>query len=240
MLGAEHVKALAAPVPSDPQYGGRPVYSSVLVVRKAGGVRSAEGLRGGTIAYNDVSSLSGYHVVRHWLATQPNAGALFSAWLCSGSHERSLEMVATGRATCAAVDSIVVERLRETRPELLHAVRVLSDVRLATSPSQPVVVRRSLAERAQEDIAEALQAVAATDFRFVARLVRVTDDHYRPTRDLLALANSLPRMPLVSPHAAAAAGNDSTIPNSPGRMDWTTRLAGALGPTAMDESSGWL
>jgi phosphonate transport system substrate-binding protein len=63
-----NVDLLAAPVMSDPRYGGKPVYYSDVVVRADSSFRSFEDLRGVRWAYNEPGSHSGYNVTRYYLA----------------------------------------------------------------------------------------------------------------------------------------------------------------------------
>jgi len=196
VLGKAHVDLLAAPVLADPQYSKRPVYSSTLIVAATSVVTGPEGLRGGVAAYNDEASLSGFHVLRHWLARHAEEpAAFFESWVRAGSHRRALEMVAEGLATCAACDNLVLQRIRATEPELAARVRALDGVQLAMSPIQPVVARRSLEPEARAALAEALCRLGAgvpgdapTGLRFVERFVRVLDEHYDGTREILRVA----------------------------------------------------
>src|SRR5690348_1488362 len=56
------VEAVAAPVLADPRFGGRPLYSSDVVVGADSAYRSLDDLRGARWAYNEPSSWSGYWV----------------------------------------------------------------------------------------------------------------------------------------------------------------------------------
>ena len=139
------VELLVAPVYADPRNGGRPVYfSEVMVRRDAGFTRFEDFARSGTWAFNDDGSLSGYHCMRRRLAAlglEPDAR---TRAVHSGSHLRSLELVAAGEVDGAAIDSHVLALRQATAPESVATLRVLAT--LGPHPVQPVVVRASLAQ----------------------------------------------------------------------------------------------
>jgi ABC-type phosphate/phosphonate transport system substrate-binding protein len=95
------------PLPSDPRAEGRPVYFGDVIVRS--GIHSLDELRGGVWAYNDRNSRSG------WFSMIERLGeTFFSRMVHSGSHLRSIEMVRSGAADAAAIDSNV---LRAQKPD---------------------------------------------------------------------------------------------------------------------------
>ena len=143
--------------------GAAPVYYSDLVVRRGW----TRGLRGSRLAYNDVTSLSGYECVRMWLLRGRRAAAgpvapFFAAAVPTGGHHRSLLAVLDGRADCAAIDRCVLAKLlrggggggadgglaRRVRDEL-DAVRAVT---LGPNPSQPVCVSTSMCPRLRESL----------------------------------------------------------------------------------------
>src|SRR5207248_2450078 len=69
------------------------------------GVQTLEDLRGSVWAYNDRNSRSG------WFAMLDRTGAeFFSGYIHSGSHLRSIEIVRSGAADAASIDSSVLFR----------------------------------------------------------------------------------------------------------------------------------
>jgi phosphonate transport system substrate-binding protein len=95
------VELLPLPVPSDARAEGRPVYFGDVIVRP--GIHTLEELRGGVWAYNDRNSRSG------WFSMIERLGdSFFSRTVHSGSHLQSIEMVRSGAADAAAIDSNVL------------------------------------------------------------------------------------------------------------------------------------
>jgi len=138
------IVVLPSPVPNDPRANGRAVYFADIVVRASSNVTSFEELRGRTWAYNDANSKSG------WFSMIERAGGaeFFAACVQSGSHLRSLEMVARGEADAAAIDSNV---LRLNRRDDLRVIESWGPF-----PIQPVVVRAALDDATKHGIAAAL------------------------------------------------------------------------------------
>jgi phosphonate transport system substrate-binding protein len=170
-LGGE-VSVLPSLVPNDPRANGRAVYFADVVVRATSSFAKFDDLRGTTWAYNDPNSKSG------WFSMLERAGSAdyFGRCVQSGSHLRSLEMVASGEADAAAIDSNVLR---------LHA---RDDLRVVDSwgpfPIQPVVVRSGLDAETKKRVAQALltmhemHAASLNDFGF-SRFVESDPDVYR-------------------------------------------------------------
>ncbi len=145
----------AAPVFDDPRGAGRPVYFVDVVVATAHRASSLCDLAGGTWAYNDPASLSGWHSLRARLAELGHGRPenFFRRVLLSGSHLRSLELVASGRADASAIDSNALAVKLERDPALAARLRVLES--WGPLPIQPLLaselhrdarVRRGLGE----------------------------------------------------------------------------------------------
>src|SRR5215204_3440773 len=131
-----------SPVFDDERNGGRPVYFCDVVVRKEGPIRAFSGLEGGSWAYNDASSLSGYYCLLNKLAQSGADESYFDSVFCSGSHLNSIEAVLRGEADAAAIDSNVLRiRLRQT-PTLRNKLRIIES--WGPYPIQPIVVNPSL------------------------------------------------------------------------------------------------
>lgn len=139
------VELLPLPVPTDARAGGRPVYFADVVVRADSPARTFADLAGARWSFNDRNSKSGWFSMLERIA--PRAPAeFFGELVAAGSHLRSLDLVATGAADAAAIDSNVLRA--NPRPEL----RVLES--WGPFPIQPAVVRAGLARK--ESIAAAL------------------------------------------------------------------------------------
>lgn len=202
----------AAWAPTDPRAGGRAVYFGDLLTRRASRSGSddrtedplhpdpnrdgcpvpstrREGLRalvGQRVAYNDEVSLSGYHSLRLALADggiDPDR----VAFVRSGSHLRSLELLNSGEVDAASIDSTVWRRRRREEPRLARAFTAMAA--LGPHPVQPVVARRGLPVPLCAAIRTAL--LRAADDPTVAsvladaelrRFVPVSDRDYAPLR----------------------------------------------------------
>ena len=135
------VELLPLPVPSDARAEGRPVYFGDVIVRP--GIHSLEQLRGGVWAYNDRNSRSG------WFAMIERLGeTFFSRTAHSGSHLRSIEMVRSGAADAAAIDSNVL------RTQKLDDVTVLGS--WGPFAIQPTIIPASAEASVKSRVANAL------------------------------------------------------------------------------------
>jgi ABC-type phosphate/phosphonate transport system substrate-binding protein len=151
---------LAAPVPSPPRYGGRPVYVSDFIVRADSPHRTLPDTFGGTIAYSTEHSHSGYNAPRFHLAryVTPVRTTLYRAVL--GPFVRQMpivEAVAEGGADVAAVDGYALDLLRRHRPELTARIRVVDTT--VSAHSAPLVASPSLPAEARERLTAALLEV---------------------------------------------------------------------------------
>ena len=130
------------PVFDDERNRGRPVYFCDVVVRNDAPIHAFSELQGGSWAYNDACSLSGYYCLLSKLAKSGTDESFFENILCSGSHLNSIEAVLNGRADAAAIDSNVLRiRFREA-PALRKMLRVIES--WGPYPIQPIVVSSAL------------------------------------------------------------------------------------------------
>ena len=130
------------PVFDDKRNLGRPVYFCDVVVRNDAPIHAFSELQGGSWAYNDACSLSGYYSLLNKLAESGADENFFDNIFCSGSHLNSIEAIVRGEADAAAIDSNVLRiRLREA-PALRERLRVIES--WGPYPVQPVVVSSAL------------------------------------------------------------------------------------------------
>jgi phosphonate transport system substrate-binding protein len=130
------------PVFDDERNQGRPVYFCDVVVRNDAPIHAFSDLEGGSWAYNDACSLSGYYSLLNKLAESGTDESFFNKVLCSGSHLNSIEAVVLGKADAAAIDSNVSRiRLREA-PVLRKELREIES--WGPYPIQPIVVSSAL------------------------------------------------------------------------------------------------
>jgi len=142
--------AVAAPILTDPRFGGKPLYSSEVIVKRDSPYHSLEDLRGARWAINESSSWSGYWVTLRRIGSWD----FFSEVVEAGFHERALRMVASGTIDGAAIDSHVLAVALRNAPEVAELIRVVES--LGPSPSQPVVVRSGLDPAEKDRIRERL------------------------------------------------------------------------------------
>jgi phosphonate transport system substrate-binding protein len=153
LADAGAIELLPAPCTSDPRTGGRPVYFSDLVVRRDDPARRFGDLSGRRWAYNDRASLSG------WLALRARLPVGELPACRSGSHLRSLAMVARGAVDAAAVDSNVLALALARSPALAGRLRVLET--WGPHPIQPLVVATRLPAATRARLRDALLSLSA-------------------------------------------------------------------------------
>lgn len=146
-----------APVFADPRVSGRPLYFSEVIVRRASPARELHDLAGGSWSYNDTCSLSGYYNLLRRLAALGADRGFFRELRPSGSHVRSIRLVASGAVDAAAIDSNVLRLQLRRHPDLGTRIRVLES--WGPFPIQPVVARRGLDPGLRERVAAALLAL---------------------------------------------------------------------------------
>ncbi|MHC4077269.1 MAG: phosphate/phosphite/phosphonate ABC transporter substrate-binding protein [Planctomycetota bacterium] len=112
-------------------------YRSFVVVRRAYRARNLESLRGSRCVINEPWSHSGMNALRMLVASSHHDGRFFAEVKESGSHVRSLEMIAANEADVAAIDCVTYALVERYRPGLLRAVRVLTPT--APAPAPPFV-----------------------------------------------------------------------------------------------------
>jgi phosphonate transport system substrate-binding protein len=190
------LELIAAPVMADPRYLDQPVYFSDVLVRADSNFESFENLRGGSWAYNEPTSHSGYNAVRHFLAAQNIYDGFFGSVVESGSHQSSIALVLSGTVDGSAIDSTVLEAILRLRPELKPLLRVIKT--LGPSPAPPWVVRSTMSR----DLRDALRKAFLTMHQSadgktilhgaaVRRFGAVDDRYYDPIREMAAIGEKV-------------------------------------------------
>jgi phosphonate transport system substrate-binding protein len=149
---------VAAPVLVGERYEGRPIYFSDVIVRRDSPFRSFLDLRGGSWAYNEPLSHSGYGITRHHLVTIGETDGFFGEVVEAGFHDRAVRMVADGDVDGSAIDSQVLEIELRADPALAERLRVVET--LGPSTIQPVAVSRRVPPDLREEIRDALLTLA--------------------------------------------------------------------------------
>ena len=145
-------------------------YRSAIVVRKndpdqAASVSSAgtdtvglAGLRGRRCAINEPDSNSGMNLLRATIAQVASGEPFFGSVAVSGSHLRSVEIVASGEADVAAIDCVSFAHFQRLYPSLVADLCVLSWT--ASTPSLPYIT----AGTASDETVRALRAALVDVF----------------------------------------------------------------------------
>ena len=84
------------------------------------------GLRGRRCVINELDSNSGMNLLRAAVAPLAEGGRFFGSVVVSGSHLRSVEMVASGEADVASIDCVSFAHFQRLYPSLVSGVRVLT------------------------------------------------------------------------------------------------------------------
>jgi ABC-type phosphate/phosphonate transport system substrate-binding protein len=131
-----------------------------FLVRGARDPRSSlKAFRGGVAALNAWDSNSGMNLFRAAIAPLAGGRTFFGAVVAMGSHQRSVEAVAEGRADLAAIDCVSFALLKRLRPNLVARVTVVAESPL--SPCLPFIMSGSLSEATAPSVREALFDVLA-------------------------------------------------------------------------------
>lgn len=157
------VKMVATPRYAVPECAGA-FYSSRVMVRVDLPVRRLDDLTGLVCAANERDSHSGMSALRALIAPVAHARGMkkfFSRVVWTGSHRKSLEMVAAGEADVAAVDCVTFALTASVRPDLAAAVREVA--RTAPCPGLPIITSVTTSDEDVARIRAALARVAADD-----------------------------------------------------------------------------
>lgn len=179
-----------APVFEDERTGGEPIYFSDVIVGRESPFHAFEDLLNCTWAYNDPCSLSGYYCMIDRFTQMEASGERAMNPLHSGSHLRSIELVADKQADAAAIDSNVLSPRLSRDPELHSRLRIIDS--LGPYPIQPLVIRSALGDRLKTAIRECILSWSTTaqgrkelSALRLSGFVPVNEDHYAPERTSL-------------------------------------------------------
>jgi phosphonate transport system substrate-binding protein len=147
-----------APIFSDERAHGKPVYFSDVIVAANSLIKSFDELEGKTWCYNDPESLSGYFCMLQKLAHIQQTPSFFSTIYKSGSHLRSIKLVANGTIDGSAIDSNVLALQCKKHPALKQKIRVIKS--WGPFPIQPLVARKGLPDDIKKIFVTALLQMA--------------------------------------------------------------------------------
>ena len=140
---ADRVRLVATPMYSAAGCEGAR-YRSAVVVRGVDGAATLADLRGRRCAINELESNSGMNLLRAAVAPLATGGRFFGSVAVSGSHLRSVEMVASGEADVASVDCVSFALFQRLYPVVVAELRVLCWT--PSSPCLPFITARSASD----------------------------------------------------------------------------------------------
>ena len=146
-----------------PVWRGGPRYQSYLIVGAEDGAEALSDLRGGTHAFSDPDSNSGYLVTATDLRRMgEQVEGFFSRSIFTFGHRNVVRAVADGLVRSGSVDGYVWEALAVIEPGLTARTRVIARSEWLGFP--PVCVRRgSLASEPVQALQTALMNLAETE-----------------------------------------------------------------------------
>ena len=137
---------------------GKRTYRSLVIVRRDSGWSSFGDLEGGTFAFTDPLSNSGYRYVAARLhADGLDVESYFGRVQFTHSHDFSIEAVADGLVDAAAVDSLVWNHLVDMRPQLRQSLQIIDQSE--EFPINPVVVSPATSSQLARRLAGVLFAM---------------------------------------------------------------------------------
>ena len=152
---------IAAPLPSPPRYGGRPIYLTDIAVAASSSFRTLEDTFGGVVGYTLHDSMSGGLALRHHLQAWRTAARpqLYRAEADGLIHARGvIEALAEGRIDVGPLDSYVHDLLRGYDPRFAAQVRVIATT--AAAPIPPLIATAPIGARDLAALREALHATS--------------------------------------------------------------------------------
>ncbi|MGE0314366.1 MAG: phosphate/phosphite/phosphonate ABC transporter substrate-binding protein [Lautropia sp.] len=165
----DRVQIIAAPVPSAPRFGGRPVYFTDLVVRSDSPAVSLEDTFGGVVGTTVADSMSGCIALKAHLREQAGARARYRRVVGGLVNARGvIEALAAGRIDVGPLDGWYHDLLRHNDPAFAAQVRTIATTRAwpipafvaATSIEPDVVIRLREALLAAADAPELVTPLA--------------------------------------------------------------------------------
>jgi phosphate/phosphite/phosphonate ABC transporter binding protein len=152
-LSSKRIKLLV-----QPEFEKGRQYRSVLLVPARRSARKLEELRGGVMAFTDPESNTGRFVPTVMLAKRGwTPETFFRKVMFTGSHDRSIQAVASGIVDVAAVDSLIWESAKQRDPSLADRVKMIESSEPFGPP--PVVVPVGLDPALEQSLQRAFLAL---------------------------------------------------------------------------------
>lgn len=188
--GVSPAVPVAAPVLQGERYGGKPVYFSDVIVAADSEFASFADLRGGSWAFNEPLSQSGYGITRYHLVSLGETRGYFGEVIEAGFHESAIRMVRDGEVDASAIDSQVLAIEMRENPHLADRLRIIDS--LGPSTIQPVAVSKRFDPGFRRDVRDILLDLhdrdgfrEILDFGMVDRFVEVGPESYDDIRAML-------------------------------------------------------
>jgi phosphonate transport system substrate-binding protein len=172
-------------------------FRACLIVHADSDIFTPEDIAGRTFAFNDRGSTSGYLVPVVFFMTEMRIAPEkhFSKVTFSGSHEASIQAVATRHVDVASTNLVDLQQAMLKDPALRSTLRVIWVSRLI--PNDPIVVRKDLPASLRQAVQQSLLTMRARKpevFKESAPLggfVKVDDAQYAVVREMVETAKKL-------------------------------------------------
>jgi len=155
---ADRIRLVATPRYAVPGCDGA-TYRSAIVVRKDDPAETLADLRDRRCAINERSSNSGMNLLRASVASFAHGKRFFESIVLSGSHRKSVRMVASGDADVAAVDCVSFAHFRRLYPSSIAPLRILAWS--TPTPSLPYITAAATGDTVLQKLRSSLAAVIA-------------------------------------------------------------------------------
>jgi len=152
------IRLIATPRYTAPGCEGA-TYRSAIVVREKDSAERLADLRNRRCAINETTSNSGMNLLRASIAPLANGARFFESVMFSGSHRRSVEMVAEGEADVAAVDCVSFAHFQRLYPSAVAKLRILDWT--PSSPSLPFITAAATTDATLHALRSSLATVLA-------------------------------------------------------------------------------
>jgi ABC-type phosphate/phosphonate transport system substrate-binding protein len=155
---ADRVRIVATPRYAAAGCAGA-TYRSAIVVRADDPAGALADLRNRRCVINERASNSGMNLLRAAIAPIANGEQFFDSVVLSGSHRKSMQMVAGGDADVAAVDCVSLAHLQRLSPSLTTPLRILDWT--PSAPSLPFITAAATSDEVLQKLRRALAGVMA-------------------------------------------------------------------------------
>lgn len=190
-------RLVAAPIPANVRYGGKPIYFTDFIVRSHSDFRTLADTFGRRLAYTANDSHSGFNAVRHHLASRyPATGQVYADW--AGplvTPRRIVEALLAGEADVGPLDSYAHDLLRRHDPELMEGVRTVESTdptpipALVASPGTPDEIVEKL-QQTLLSVAERPELTELRDALCLTGFARTKPEDYEITIARAAMAEA--------------------------------------------------